>query len=53
MDLGILLFLYLHLVEEKMCPYAPPGQALLHQPAVSPGCGRRIHNGNQHGTQRV
>ena len=43
----------LHLVEEKMCPYAPPGQALLHQPAVSPGCGRRIHNGNQHGTQRV
>ena len=34
-------------------PYAPPGQALLHQPAVSPGCGRRTHNGNQYGTQRV
>ena len=29
-------------------PYAPPGQALLHQPAVSTGCGRRTHNGNQH-----
>jgi len=55
----------LHLVKEKMChldvfglwphfvsPYALPGQALLHQPAVSPGCGRRTHNGNQHGTQR-
>ena len=33
--------------------YAPPGQALLHQPAVSPGYDRRTRNGNQHGTQRV